>query len=510
AEVLARAGDGTERVELAGDLVAPGLVEGHTHLTRVRPSEMMDRQLACGVTTTIVECQELSFIVGAQGARVFLDEAERLAGRVFYTVSGLISGDPGQDGRLRAEDWVPLLDHPRVVGMGEVYWADLLRGHPRTEALLEAALARGMPVEGHGAGARPRAIQALGAWGVSSDHEGIDADDVLTRLRSGLIALARHGATRQDLPAMAPLFNQHQVDLSRLGLVSDGVEPEALARGESLNAIVEAAVELGVPLARAVRMASRTVAEHFGLGRWLGGLGPAMLADLVVLPRRGFRPRLVLVGGRRPELSPPSTYPGWMLDTVNPPPLAPELLARPPAGRWRAIRFKAELVTEEVESDGSSDLVCSVVDRIGGDRGFRGLLQGFGLRDGAVAVSSGWECPGVLVVGDRPEDMAAAVGRLKELRGGAVVAGRGRVLAEFSAPVAGLYSTEPLGVVVSQVAAVNGALRELGSTMANPLLSLEVLTTGAIPHLRIWAGGYRRLKDGAVLGLEWQSSGRMT
>jgi hypothetical protein len=42
--------------------------------------------------------------------------------------------------------------------------------------------------------------------------------------------------------------------------------------------------------------------------------------------------------------------------------------------------------------------------------------------------------------------------------------------------------------------------------MANPLLSLEVLTTGAIPHLRIWAGGYRRLKDGALLGIEWRGS----
>jgi adenine deaminase len=503
-EVLARAGAATERVDLAGDLAAPGLIEGHTHLTRIRPSEMMDGQVACGVTTTIVECQELSFIVGARGARLFLDEAERLAGRLFYTVSGLISVDPAQDGDLRAEDWLPLLDHPRVVGVGEIYWADLLRGHPRTEALVEEALARGMAVEGHGAGARPRAIQALAASGVGSDHEGIDAEEVLARLRAGLVAFARHGATRQDLPAIAPLLRDHRVDLSRLGLVSDGVEPDALARGESLNAVVERAVELGVPTARAVRMASRTVAEHFGLGRWLGGLAPGMLADLIVVPRGGgFHPRLVLVGGRRPRPSPPSTFPDWILDTVRPAAMGPQLLARPPRGRWRAIEFKGELVTQEVESDGSCDLVCSVVDRTGGLRGFRGLLRGFGLEGGAAALSSGWECPGLLVVGDRPEDMALAVRRLTELRGGAVVASKGTVLAEFAAPVAGLYSTEPLGAVVSQVAAVNRSLRELGSHMPNPVLSLEVLTTGAIPFLRIWAGGYRRLKDGALLGLEW-------
>src|SRR5207248_1624245 len=159
--------------------------------------------------------------------------------------------------------------------------------------------------------------------------------------RVGLFAFVRHGATRKDLPAIAPLLGpgaqDHQPDLSRVGLVCDGVEPDELQRGDSLNTVVEQAVELGVPLARAVRMASRTVAEHFGLGRWLGGLGPAMLADLVVLPRdAGFRPSLVLVGGRRPRPSPPSRYPDWMLDTVRVGPLPPELLTRPAPGRWRA------------------------------------------------------------------------------------------------------------------------------------------------------------------------------
>jgi adenine deaminase len=504
-DVAARAGTATERIELAGDLVSPGLVEGHTHLTRVTPSEMMDRQVACGVTTTIVECQELSFIVGSRGTRVFLDEAERLAGRLLYTISGLISNDPGQDAQLQAEDWIALLDHPRVAGVGEIYWADLLRGHPRTEALVDAALARAMAVEGHGAGARLPAIDALAASGVGSDHEGINAEDVLARLRAGLVAFARHGATRQDLPAVAGLLRDHQVDLSRVGFVCDGVEPDVLERGDSLNSIVEQAVELGVPLARAVRMASRTVADHFGLGRWLGGLGPAMLADLVVLPRNGgFRPRLVLVGGRPPTPSPRSAYPAWMLDTVHLPGLRGELLTRPAVGRWRAMEFRGPLVTQEVESDGQSDLVCAVIDRTGGTRGFRGLLRGLGLNGGAAAISSGWECPGVLVVGDRSEEMAIAAHRLAELRGGAVVASEGRVLAEFPAPVAGLYSTEPMGAVVSQVAAVNQSMRDLGCVMPNPILSLEVLTTAAIPFLRIWAGGYRRLKDGALLGLEWE------
>jgi len=81
ADVAARSGPATERVELDGDLVAPGLVEGHTHLTRLRLSDTMDLQLGAGVTTTVVESMELGAVAGPRGVWALLAQAERMAGR---------------------------------------------------------------------------------------------------------------------------------------------------------------------------------------------------------------------------------------------------------------------------------------------------------------------------------------------------------------------------------------------------------------------------------------------
>jgi len=503
-EVAARASPQTERIDLGGDLVAPGLVEGHTHLTRLHIGDMADLQVRAGVTTTIVESMELGVVTGLEGVRGLLAAAEGTAGRLLFTASGLVVCDPVRDAELDHDDWPSLLDHPRIVGLGEVYWGDLLRGHRRSRDLIDAALARGLAVEGHGAGARLVALNALAAAGVTADHESIAPEDVLARRRLGLHAELRHGATRQDLPAIASLWRDGPFDARGLSFVTDGVEPEPAVRGDSLNWVVEQAVELGLPLPRAIRMGSHGAAERFGLGRWLGALGPGMVADLVVLPRAaGFRPRLVLVGGRRPAPSTVPVYPAWMLDTVDLAGLDPGLLTHPGPGRWRAMRQVAPVVTREVETDGSDALVCAVVDRLGGDRGFRGLLEGYGLHGGAVAITSAWESPGMVIVGDRPDDMAIAARRVRDLRGGAAVVAGGRVLAEWPAPLAGLYSTSPFERVVDEIGAVGRALAGLGVTWPNPVLTLETLTTAAIPFLRIWAGGYFRLRDGEHVGLAW-------
>ena len=496
------------RIEGAGHLVAPGLVEGHSHLMRLSLAETMPLQVAAGVTTTVFEGMELGYILGPAGLRELLADAAGMPGRVMFTVPTLTGLDPvfDRDVGIPGREWVDLLDLPGVVGVGEANWVEVVRGHPRVEALLAGAHVRGMTVEGHGAGAREPVLNPFAAAGITADHEGIDAGDALNRLRLGLYAMARHGATRQDLPAIAALWQQGLVsDFGRLAFISDGVEPGDLVAGRSLNHVVELAVASGMPIARAIRLASRNVAERFGLGRWLGGLAPGMLADLMLLPQdsQSVRPALVLVGGRTVQPARPHSYPDEMRQTMRLEEVDPAWLAHPGRGRWRAMEIVAPLVTREVESDGTDSVVATAIDRMGRARGFRGLVRGLGLSGGACAVSAAWDSPCLVVVGDSADDMAVAIRRLRELRGGAVVVARGEVRAEWRAELGGVLSLAPAAEVVSQVTAVNGALAALGCRWPNSLLTIETLTTGVIPHLRLWAEGYVRLRDGAQLGLRW-------
>ena len=59
-----------------------------------------------------------------------------------------------------------------------------------------------------------------------------------------------------------------------------------------------------------------------------------------------------------------------------------------------------------------------------------GYLQGYGLKRGAVATSVSHDSHNIIVVGAGEEDMAAAVNRVAENRGGIVVMEGGRVQGE--------------------------------------------------------------------------------
>src|SRR5579871_6765053 len=52
-DVESLAGPSTDRLDLEGDVVAPGLVEGHTHATRIGLRQTLELQVAAGVTTTV-------------------------------------------------------------------------------------------------------------------------------------------------------------------------------------------------------------------------------------------------------------------------------------------------------------------------------------------------------------------------------------------------------------------------------------------------------------------------
>lgn len=522
---LAR-GPETTVIDAAGQIAIPGLVDGHTHqASRLLPETLLDAVLTSGTTTIITELEGMAYVGGAEGIRVFLDALRDQPIKVFATLPPMASLHPILEERAPTlAEAEQLLARDDVVGLGEIPWANLLRDAPRLLDLVALARQLGKQAEGHSAGARGARLQAYFASGISSCHEPITPDEARERLRLGVHTMIRHGGVRRDIDNVAPLWAE-PLDWRRLILVTDSVDARRLLAAGYLDAVIQRAIDTGLDPVRAIQAATLNVAEHFRLDHRLGAIAPGREADLALVPDlRTIRPTLVLSRGQviarngQPLVrARRHQYPPWLYRTVRLPAVTTEWF-RLPIGqgteRLRALAFGEGLVTAEtwVEvavDDGAmalapgvdlAKLVC-IERQSETPRRFVGLAQGFGLRAGAYATTSGWDAACITAIGADDADLALAVNRVRELQGGLVVSAGGRVLAECATPVGAIWSEAPAGAVAAAEERAEQALRALGVRHPRPLLALDILTTGAIPHLRLTPLGYVRLRDGALLGL---------
>lgn len=510
-------GPRTEVLEAEDRVLVPGLIDGHTHLAwRFSIERFIPFALRGGTTAAVSEGIELASILGAEGFRITLQSFRDQPFRIFVTLPPLSALQPFlEEVRIPLAEARRFLADPQVVGVGEIYWPNLLRDDPYLDALVELARTMGKTVEGHGAGARGAKLQAYLASGVAADHEPTLAEEGLERVRLGAWLMARHGAVRQDLPELARVWREIP-DPRRLIITTDTMDTRELVEEGCLDVLVRRAVELGIPPVAAIQALSLNVAERFGLDGEIGGLAPGRRADFCLAPGfQGFRPDLVVYDGRvavrdgevRLRARDPR-YPQACYGTVRLPELAEADFRTPPPGRYRAIEQRTHLVTQEttVRIDGRLPpdvLLCAAIERVGGTgERFVGLLKGFGLRGGAAGTSMAWDCQCIVVVGDSPADMLQVARHLAETGGGVAVASGGRISAVYEAPVGGMLTQAPLPEVLRQERGVNRAMQALGCSSPDPFTTLGVLTAAAIPFLRITQRGYVDVRSGRLLGLE--------
>jgi adenine deaminase len=408
-----------------------------------------------------------------------------------------------------------ILDHPLILGLGEVYWHLLVADPERVLPLIEACRRRGKWVEGHTAGARGPKLQACVAAGVGSCHEPINPEQALERLRLGLHVMLREGSVRRDLEAVAPLRDQG-INLRRAILVSDSLWPRDLVKGY-MDRIVQRAIDLGFDPVQAIQMVTLNAAEHFGLDREVGGIAPGLRADLLILPSlREIRPEGVIAGGEvavwdgECRVAPRVVPPPRLGSPKFPRPLTAADFRLPAQGRRgsarvRALEIRGDILTGELavelpvrdgvlQVDPQRGLLKVVVfDRRGHGRLMAGVVAGFGLRDGAAATSLCFDTSDVVVLGARDEPMLEVASALLEAGGGYGVVKDGH-LELLPLPVGGIIATLSAPEAAARLEAIESGLRALGCQLRNPFLTLQTLTFTAIPSLRISSRGLLDVK----------------
>lgn len=495
---------GRREIDVAGRVLVPGFIDTHLHIesSLVTPFEFDRCVTPHGVTTAICDPHEIANVCGLPGIHYFLEASSRTLMDIRVQLSSCVPSTHMETtgARLEAGDLVPLMDHPRVIGLAEfMNYPGVLSRDPGCIAKLAAF--QGRHIDGHAPLLRGQDLNGYIAAGIRTEHEATSAEEGLEKLRKGMRLLIREGSVSKDLAALAPLITERLSPY--ICFCTDDRNPLDIGEHGHLDYIIRTAIALGAPPLAAYRAASLSAAEAFGL-KDRGLIAPGKRADIAVIDGlKSCRVAQVFAGGvevsaaafaARAEIPPVARH------SVKAP-LTRAHHFRTPGNRTETPVIgilPGKIITEHLtfdiapqdgdkRPDIARDLVkIAVIERHGvnGNRA-TGFVRGFGLQRGAIGSTVCHDHHNIAVVGADYGDMALATNRLGEIEGGFVVVEGGRVLAELALPVAGLMSLLPFEEVRARLTRLRAAARSLGVTLEEPFLQLAFLCLPVIPHLKI-------------------------
>ena len=517
-----------------GGIIAPGLVDPHIHIesSMVTACAYAEAALLNGTTTIFCDSHEIGNVMDVAGVEAMLEDARLAPLSIFLTVPSTVPATSPEletaGGDLTPEKIGGLFDKwPEAVALGEkMDFVPVAMGDPRSHAIIAEALKRGRPVSGHIYGRE--FVAPYAASGVTDTHEAIDIDIAGDLVDAGIWVFLRGGnpATPWNsiVEAIKPI-TELGASHKRFCVCTDDRDADDLLNF-GLDWVVREAMRLGMSPEQAWSMGSLHGATRFGMGDDIGGLGGGRRADLVLLDD-SMKPQSTWYGGElvvdRRQVMPiledtlnrRYRYPDAAYNTVHTPQnlkLVPELPTAPVVANAIGIEkpgivLPHRKVAIEPANDWSTILekhnlsFVTVIERHGKSNGgiAHGLLQDFGLTNGAVGSSVGHDSHNILLAGTNEADMALALATIQAAKGGIVVVQSGKVTAFVGLPVAGLLSDKRVHEVAAENRLLKTAWDDAGCTI--PYMGFNLIPLSVIPEIRITDKGLVKVPEMALVPL---------
>lgn len=498
--------NGENEIDAEGAYLAPGFIDAHVHIesSMVIPSSFMKVIMPHGTTTVIADPHEIANVAGVAGIRAMYKLTDDLPLRVLFMLPSCVPATPFEHSgaKLVAEDMEQFMRKSRILGLGEVMDANSVINCSQ-EMLDKLRLFDKRPIDGHAPMLSGMGLNAYRVAGAFSDHECSTYEEVKEKLATGMNILLRIGSAANNMDDVMRHIAEEKLPTENMMFCTDDKHIEDIRSKGHINANARMAVAAGIDPIEAIKMASYNAARAYGI-KGIGAIAPGYKADMVLLEDlKDFKVKQVITRFGVPYSSdepiPSPILPPQVFNSVRLPEITKENLAlkchvSAPVIKMLPHQLVTELVYRDVQRDedgcfvpGNGLIKLAVIERhhATGNIGL-GILEGLGLKHGAVASTVAHDSHNLVVAGDNDEDMLMAIESLRDCGGGYSVVSRGVVLARLPLPIAGLMTDAPVNEVLEIQQALLEALYSLGTKRdSDPLIALSFMALPVIPAVKL-------------------------
>jgi len=504
--------DGPHTIDAGGAYAAPGFIDSHIHIesSYVTPEEIGRLLVPCGATTIIADPHEIVNVCGIKGMNYMLDASEETALDIKYMLPSCVPATPFEhsgaviDAAAMAE---PLKDE-RIIGLGEfMNYPGVIAAADSDLDKIMAAKCAGKLIDGHSPRVFGKELNAYAAAQIHTDHECATVEEMEERIARGIYVLMRQGSACHDLVNL--LKGVTPFNSRRCLLCSDDRQPKTILELGHLDDHLRICVREGIDPMTALRMATLNAAECFRLYD-RGAIAPGLRADIVLLHNLDdFYVKQVFIKGRLVAADGKYLLPVKRVDSG---PVQNSFHVKDFSENKLKLNLKGDKVhvidilpggvvtgkgTAEIRRDSNGDFVhnpeedivkVAVVERHQGTGNVAvSLLRGYGIKEGAVALSIAHDSHNIIVVGTSDSDMTYAVEQLIAQNGGIILVKRGEVKEAMPMPIGGIMSDQSGEYVERSLIRIHeAASSELGiSDSVEPVMTLCFMSLAVIPELKL-------------------------
>lgn len=504
--------DGEKIVDAGGAYAVPGFIDGHIHIesSYVTPEEMGRLVTPCGTTTIIADPHEIVNVAGIEGMNYMLRAAQNTKLEIKYMLPSCVPATPFEHSgaTILAEDMTDTLLDENVLGLGEfMNFPGVLSGADMDLDKIMAARANDQIIDGHSPAVMGKDLDAYIAAGITTDHECATPEEAKERVARGMYVMLREGSACHNLRTMLQAVTPE--NSSRFIFCSDDRQPKTILEVGHLDNHLRICAKEGVDPITAVRMASLNAAQCYGL-KDRGAIAPGLRADITLVnDLKEYQVQKVWIAGELVAEDGKYLFPVERTDMTA------------VTGKFQVKDFSAERLQLHLKSnkvkvidilpggvvtgkgtaevtlnpegdfvyDPAQDIVkVAVVERHHGTGNVGvALLRGYGIKEGAVAISIAHDSHNIIVVGTNDGDMAFAVEQLIQQGGGIVLAKNNQLVDSMPFVVGGIMTDQSGEWVSEHLTRIHDNAREqLGiSGEVEPIMTLCFMSLPVIPELKL-------------------------
>lgn len=481
-------------------IIMPGLIDAHIHIesSMVTPGAFASAAVSRGTTGVVSDPHEIANVMGIEGVKFMIKDSEKSPVKFWFGAPSCVPATSFETAgaKINHKGIRKLINMPEIKYLAEMMnYPGVLNNDSEIYRKIEIAKKAGKNIDGHAPGLTGEKLRKYINAGITTDHECSTIEEAREKLSMGMKILIREGSAARNLDALKILLKS---DPGMVMLCSDDLHPEMLMKGH-INKLIARLVSEGYDIFDIVRSCTLNPAKHYNLNAGL--LQPGQPADLITVDDiRTMNVMETWIDGRKvyDRGKVLFNYPGAeSLNKFNCSKIGTDDISIKKSGnKIRIIKaFDGDLFTKElithagkgkyIESDVKLDILKIVVkDRYKDAPPAVGLINGFGLKSGAMASSVAHDSHNIVCVGANDEDIVTAINEIVRIKGGLAVS-NSTITGVLPLPVAGIMSDQPVAKVASAYEDLSEKVKSMGCQMTAPFMTLSFMALLVIPELKM-------------------------